>query len=366
MVLMTSIDLRADDRFRFEPSLVVSEVTDNNLNFSIEEPLSDRVQRVSPTLALRFNSPRWRITGAYGVDSERYMKYSTLDSNRARERAAVGIQYQAAPRLRLSMDGAYINTSTPADLNVDTGLGASRVRGQLLSVGSSVRFEVSPRTVATVSTSTSGTNVVNGIGMRSQGQAFILGHHVTPRDLFNVHYEHIDLGFRGVSSQRIKTQFLLGRWIHEFGIHDRVTLQAGPRVTNGSTSVDVAAILAHTWQYSSIALSFLRNQTTAIGYAGTVDTQTLQTRISFTPNRRLTAYTQPAVIRSTSRPFEATVYRLSAGARYAISSLFDATVAYNHDSQKGAFDPMRPDANLSRATLSFGFAARWNNPESTR
>ena len=130
--------------------------------------------------------------------------------------------------------------------------------------------------------------------------------------------------------------------------------------------VDVAAILAHTWQFSSIALSFLRNQTTAIGYAGTVDTQTLQTRISFTPNRRLTAYTQPAVIRSTSRPFEATVYRLSAGARYAISSLFDATVAYNHDSQKGAFDPMRPDANLSRATLSFGFAARWNNPESTR
>src|SRR5437867_4429417 len=212
---VVATEVRSDDRFRFEPSLEVSEVADDNLNYSVDEPLRDRVHRVSPTLALRFNSPRWRVIGGYRVDSEHYMKYSSLDSDRARERAAVGIQYQAAPRLRLSIDGTYIDTNTPADLNIDTGLGAPRVRGQSLNFSSSARFRVSPRMVATLSTSTLTTNVVNGTGKRSQVQAFILEQHVTPRDLFNIHYELIHLDFRGATSQRINTQFLLGRWIHE-------------------------------------------------------------------------------------------------------------------------------------------------------
>ncbi|HEY8134324.1 MAG TPA: hypothetical protein VII12_20770 [Thermoanaerobaculia bacterium] len=363
---MFSIELRADGRFRFEPSLEVSEVADDNLNYSVDEPLRDRVHRLSPTLALRFDSPRWRVIGGYRVDSEHYVKYSSLDSDRARERAAVGIQYQAAPRLRLSMDGTYIDTNTPADLNVDTGLGAPRLRGRSLNLSSSARFRVSPRMVATVSTSTLTTNVVNGTGKRSQVQAFILEQRVTPRDLFNIHYELIHLGFRGVTSQRINTQFLLGRWIHEFGNHDRVTLQAGPRVTDGSPSVDVAAILTHTRRFGSIALSFLRNQTTVIGYAGAVDTQMLQTKFSFTPNRQLTAYATPAVFRSTHHQLEGTVYRVSIGARYAMTSLVDADMAYTVDRQNGAIDPLRANAKISHATLSMGFATHWNNPERTR
>jgi len=363
---VVATEVRSDDRFRFEPSLEVSEVADNNLNYSVDEPLRDRVHRITPTLALRFESPRWRVRTGYSIDSERYANHSTLDSNLARARAVVGIDYQAGPRLTLSMQGSYVDTNTLADLNVLTGLAASRVRGRQLTLDPSAAFRIS-RLIARVRASSTTTNVVHGVGMRMQNQTLNLERRVTPRDLFSVDYEHSHLLFSGdANSQTIDGHRLLAGWTRDLRAHDRLILQAGPRMTNHSRSADLAASVTHRWRISSIGLSLVRNQATVAGYADAVEMRSLQARFTIAPNRRLTAYTQPAVIRSTSRPFEATVYRLSAGARYAISSLFDATVAYNHDSQKGAFDPMRPDANLSRATLSFGFAARWNNPESTR
>jgi len=364
---IVAVEGRADDRFRFEPSLEVSEVADDNLNYSVDEPLRDRVHRITPTLALRFESPRWRVRTGYSIDSERYATNSVLDSDLARARASVGIDYQAGPRLMLSMQGSYVDTNTLADLNVLTGLAASRVRGRQLTLDPSATYRISPRLIARVGASSVTTNVVHGVGMRMQNQTLDLERRVTPRDLFSVDYEHSQIFFSGdASSQTIDGHRLLAGWMHDLGAHDRLILQAGPRITNHLPSADLAASVTHQWRNSSIGLSLLRNQATVAGYAGAVEMRSLQARFTIAPNRRLSVYTQPAVIRSANRQFEATVYRLSVGARYAINSLFDATAAYNKDSQNGAFDPLRPDANLSRATLSFGFAARWNNPERTR
>ncbi len=259
--LMLPLESRADHRFLIDPSLQVNEVNDDNLNYSIDKPLRDRVNRITPALDLRFDSPRLRVFGTYSLDSERYANNSALNDDRARQRAGVDIKYDAAPRLMLSMQSTYIDTNTQADLNVDTGLAALRAHGRSLSVGSSARLRVSPRFTATVSSTTLTTNVVNGTGMRSQVRALILGERVTPRDLFNIHYENNNLSFSGATSQRIHTQFFLARWIHQIGMHDSVTVQAGPRLTDGSPSVDVAAILSHTWRLSSITLSYVRNQT---------------------------------------------------------------------------------------------------------
>src|SRR5439155_11867313 len=166
--LVVPMPSRADHRFVFEPSLQVREVDDDNLNLSILEPMRDRVHRITPTIALRFDSPRWRVNGGYSMDSERYASHSSLDNDRARERANVGVQYQVAPRVKFSIDGTYIGTSTAADLNVDTGLAASRSRGQSLSLGSTATFRISPQMQATVGTSAFETSVANGVGLRSR------------------------------------------------------------------------------------------------------------------------------------------------------------------------------------------------------
>ncbi len=365
-VLMSSAALQADQNLVIVPSLEVTEVSDNNLNSSAEEPLRDRVRRITPALGVRFDSPRWSARGSYGLDRERFAAHSRLDSDRARERAGVSIQYQAAPRLMLALDGGYLATNTLADLNVDTGLAASRLHGRRLSVSPSVRFRISPRVTAAASASSVTTNVVKGNGIRSQVQTLVLRRRVTPRDLFSVEYEHSHLVFRGETSQSINTHTLLAGWSRDLGVHDHFALHVGPRVNESSRSADVSASLTHNWRFSSMAISLLRNQTTVIGTAGAVDTESVQAKFSFEPNRRLTAYAAPAVLRSTHRQLEGTVYRLAVGARYAVTALLGADVAYSLDRQNGAIDPVRANARFSHATLSVGFTMRWNRPDGMR
>ena len=365
-MLIVSAPALAEHRLAIEPSLDVIEVHDDNLNFSADEPVRDRIRRITPTLAVRFDSPRWRVRGVYSIDSEHYMNQSTLNSDRARARGLVGIQYQAGPRLTLAMNSAYVDTNTLADLNVDTGLAASRVRGRRLSFDPSVTFRISPRLTATAATSSVTTNVINGVGMRTQSETLGLGRRVTWRDLFSVDYQHSHLVFIGANAQTTNSHSVLVGWTRDFGLHDRFIVQAGPRITNQSRSADLSASLTHTWKRTSIGLSLLRNQTTVVGYAGAADTESLQARFTVAPNRRLSAYTEPAIIRSTNHQLEATVYRVALGARCAITSLVNADVAYNRVIQNGAIDPLRPNAKLSRSTLSIGFTTHWNNPERTR
>jgi len=365
-VVMFSIDMRADQRLAIFPSLDLTEVSDNNLNFSPEKPLRDRVRRITPTLGLRFASPRWSVRGSYGLDSEHFSNHPSLDDDRARERAGISIQYQAAPRLTLSIDGGYLDTNTLADLNVDTGLAASRVRGRRLSVSPSARFRISPKVTAITSASSLTTNVVNGNSIRSQVQTLVVERRVSPRDVFDIDYEHSHLVFNGETSQTINTHTLLAGWSRQLGMHDSVALHVGPRVTDSSRSADVSASLTHTWRLSSMAISLLRNQTTVIGYVGAVDTESVQAKFSFALNRRLTAYASPAILRSTNRQLEGTVYRIAVGARYAVTTLLGADVAYSRDMQNGAIDPVRANAKFSRATLSVGLTTRLSNPDRMR
>lgn len=351
--------VRADQRFVFEPSLQLNAVHDDNLNFSIDDPLSDRVDRVTPGLSLRLESQRFRILTAYSLDSERYMKHSNLDSDLARQRAAIALEYEATERLTLAMSSAYVDTNTLADLNTVTGLAASRVHGRRLSFAPSATWRISPLLSATAAASSSTTNVVNGVGIRTQTETLGLERRATLRDRFSLDYEHSHLAFSGASAEGIETHAVLGGWTHDFGARDRMILQAGPRMTGHAPSLDVAASLTHSYRHSTVGLSYARTQATVVGYPGTVETESLQGHFSYSPARRLSAFIDPAVIRSTHNALEGKVLRGSIGLRYAITSLIDADVAYNRDVQNGAIDPLRPDAQLSHSILSIGLSSRW-------
>src|SRR5438128_12654635 len=93
VLLVSAAELRADHRATFFPSLEIEEVTDDNLNYSPVEPLRDRVRRVTPALAFRFDSPRWSARVSAGLDSEQYANQRALNDRRARERAGITFQY---------------------------------------------------------------------------------------------------------------------------------------------------------------------------------------------------------------------------------------------------------------------------------
>lgn len=358
IAIVSATEAHGGHRFVFEPTLQVNEAGDNNLNSSIDDPISDRVQRITPGLALRFDSPRWRMAGTYSMDHERYQKYSRFDSDRARQRAAIGLEYRVAPRLTLFMNSAYVDTNTVADLNVETGLAASRVQGRRLSLAPSARFRISSRVTATAAVSRAITNVVNGIGTRIENETLGIERRSTLRDRLSMDYGHSHIAFIAANRQMIDTHSILAGWTHDFRQHDRLVLQAGPRFTNGTPSLDLSAAVTHAYRFSSIGLSFVRTQMTVIGYAGAVDTESLQAHFTITPTRRLSAYIAPALIRSSQHPLNAIVARTAIGTRCAIAPLLDLELVYNHDQQNGTMDPLRPDAKVSHSTLSLGFVTR--------
>jgi len=154
----------------------------------------------------------------------------------------------------------------------------------------------------------------------------------------------------------VQTHVLLAGWTHSLSLHNQIVLQAGPRMTDGKASADVAASIAHTTKASEMAISFTRTQSTVVGYAGVVDTDSLQGHLTLAPWRRLSAYVGPAVILNTHNDLRARVLRGSAGIRWAITSLLDAEAIYNHEVQSGGIDPLRADARLSHSTFSIGLS----------
>lgn len=358
IVIISATKLRAGHTVVFEPSLQVKAVNDDNLNSSVEEPLADRIERITPALALRLDSPRWRVFGNYSFDREHYLRYSRLDSDKARERASIAVEYRVAPRLSLALNSAYIDTNTLTELNADSGLASSRARARRLSFAPSAAFRISSRVTATAAASSVDTNIVDGQRTRIQNQMLAIERRITLRDRFRIDYEHSLIVYTGTDSQTIDTYTMLAGWTRDFGPRNQWTVAAGPRITNRTRSLDVAASATHGSRFSSVALSYVRTQTTVIGHAGPVDAQRLEGRFTVAPNRRLSGYIAPALVRSAQGRLEATVARAAVGARYAINSIVDLEIAYNRDQQAGTLDSQRPDAKLSHSILSVGFVTR--------
>jgi hypothetical protein len=358
-------ELSAQYRITAEPSIEIAQVHDDNLFFS-PEPARDLILRVRPALDLRFESPRWSAGGTYGFDSERFADHSRLTNARARQRGSLSVRYRFDPRLTVALDGSYMDTDTPGELNLLTGLAASRIRLQQFNFGPSVRYRVSPRMSAHASFSSTTQKLAGGAGMSSKFQTLGIEQKITPRDSFAADFEQGKYLFDLAGGRsRTNTYVLRGGWTHVLNPTTRVTLQAGPRVTEHSLTPELSASLTHDWQFSSVAISALQTQTTAIGsVVGTVEARSVQARFTYAPTRSLTAYAAPAVARTVFHDLQATVYRIGLGAHYAITPLAGFDVMYTLDSQHGVFDALHSNAAISRSVLSAGFTARWSAPDS--
>jgi hypothetical protein len=351
--------LRAEHRFTFVPSVQVSAVQDDNLNYSIEDPLSDRIERVAPQLMFGIDSARILARGTVGLDAERYATHSQLDNSHARARAGVMLQYRATPRLTMSVDGAYLDTNTAAELNTGTGLAAPRVRAQRTSFGAAASMRFSDRVTAEASGSMMTTNVSDGIAMRSNEQAFSIVRRISSRNSVRLQLSRDHLIFEGETTDVIDSPRALAGFSHDFSDAASWSVLAGPRIIDGHADLDFTATIARGGRTTAAALSLSRTIGTIVGYSGVVETRTIESKFSFAPARRFHATASPTVIFNTKDNQSSTVYRLAAGAQFSVvrGAAFDLN--YQLDRQHGVIDPLHTDHRLSHATLSLGLTLGW-------
>jgi hypothetical protein len=364
LAMLWQSEAQAQYRIIAEPSIEVTQVQDDNLFFSAEQPARDVILRVRPALQLQFESPRLSAGGMYGFDSERFANHSSMTSSRARQRGSAGLQFRFDPRLTFSLTGDYTDTDTPGDLNLLTGLGVVRVRVQQLTFSPLAHYRISPRLSAHASFSGTDQKSAGGPTMNSKFATVGIEQRVTPRDSFSADYEQGKYLFDQAAVRNAATTSVLrGGWTHELSPTTAMTLQAGPRLTGHSVAPELAASFTHDWQFSSVAVSALRTVTTAIGSVGTVESRSLQARFTYTPTRPLAIYAVPAVARNSQGNSQATVSWISLGARYAMTRSAGFDVAYSFNSQHGSLNTLQTNGAISRSVLSVGVTARWTAPD---
>ena len=337
-------------RIVFEPSLRVLQVQDDNVMFDAEQPVRDRIRRITPGLDLRVNSSRWSARGTFSFDSEQYANQTHLDHQRARQQSSLAVRYIAGPRLELALEATDLRTNSLAELTIDTGLIGTRVEGRKRAIGSSVAYELAPTLSVFHRASFADSRTGRDERLRQSAQSLGVERKAGGRDTFTIEYSGSRADFLARDSQSIEERAILAGWTHKISRRTEFTIRAGSRFS---------ASLSHQRRHVSLAVSAQQTRTPVIGYEGLVKMRSVQTRFVYDANRTLAVHVEPAIIRSELGIFDATVYRLSAGAQIGLSPKLALDIGYMLAEQEGGLNEHTESSNFARSTLSLGFSTRW-------
>jgi len=120
----------AQQMFRLNPSVSVTEVYDSNLFFTPSDRQGDSIWRVSPAIEPEYRSMPWTMVGRLTLDAERFAAHPELNTIQAREHAALDLRYRPAPRWTFGTVTEFSKTQTPGELNVLTAVTLARANAR--------------------------------------------------------------------------------------------------------------------------------------------------------------------------------------------------------------------------------------------
>ena len=337
------------------PSIDITTLHDDNVFVTARAPVSDQVVRMTPALSAERHFPRGGYSGSYSIDAERYARHHELTNPAARVQAFSRLHYTAGQRLRLGLDHGYVDTTAPAELNLGTALATARIRTTRMSGGSSASYRISKRTTAAASYQVTSDHLEDGRAMRTQVSRAGVDRALSRRERIELGYEHsrFDSHLQSTAAHAIR----LG-WTHGIGGRTQLQLRGGPRVTAGSVSADLFALVSHARENSSISVSLEQAQTTVIGVEVPVNAQSIQVRAIWSPFRSLSCIAAPAVFRSAIEGRDIDVLRVGFKARYLMTPTMAAEASYGDEKQRGTIGSAGVQT-LRHRTLSIGLTQQW-------
>ena len=340
----------------FSPSFAVGRAYDDNEFESAIQPQADYLWRFSPALQAGYRSGTLSLDGFYTFDVERYSVHRQLDSNQARKNAAVDLKYSASPRLDLSMDGVYVRTNTPNELSVAAGLQLGRAAASVYSLQPAATYRFTPLTSGTASYSFTHETLEPGIDSDIRSATLTLSHALDERNSANLNLESSDYAFSQGPESR--SHALTGGWVHDFSPQTSLSLQAGPRVTEGTHSADVLASLRQTNEHGEWSLAYSRTVGTVIGIPGTVDMRIVTATLVYWPSKPLRLELLPAFISDRGAGSKVRVYELQLRASYSLSQAVSLVGWYQADVQHGVLNsPV--DEGIARHVAFVGLVMSW-------
>jgi hypothetical protein len=341
--------VRGQPGFYLTPSLSISEVYDDNILFTPSRRERDFITRLTPDIQIGYQSIPLTLLGRYTFDAEEFAEHSNLSTAQARQQASLETRYLLTPRLTLGLDGTYLETQSAAELNVQTGVGTTRVRAERILLHPFLDYQLDRLTrglleYTFVRDDLPANNLVTDTHVVNLG----LDRRVTELDTASLAYTVQRFDFHGAGTPEtgppqagtVTSHTATIGWKRQLTSRTDVTLRAGPRFSDGSVDAEALASIHHAWPRGDLSLTYARTQSTVIGQVGTVNTHSVTGALVYRFLPTLQLRIAPGYFMNTRGAAESDVYRVDLDVSYQLTRLLSLTASYQFARQEGTDFPI--------------------------
>lgn len=351
LTVVAPVAALAQAGFYLTPSLRLSEEFDDNVFVTSSGQRADLITRFTPGVEVGYHSEPFTLLARSSFDAEIYADNSQLDDAAARKYAALEFKYLPYRLLTLSLDAAYIDTTTPTGLTGAAGVQLARSHATELVAVPIAAYQLTARDLLKLRYSFSRDTLEGGPTFYVHRIEPSVAHQFTAIDTGLLSYRASVFqteGLRTVSSHAPT----IG-WSRQLTPVTSITLQAGPRfIDDGSVEPEAHGRLEHAFKVARVALDYLRTDGIRLGSSGPIEVETISASVEMEPLKLLTVKVGPSYTRSFGGVLERAptirVYGIGMSAAYPINKWLTARAAYSfaYQQQDG------PDIHHNLVTLS--------------
>jgi hypothetical protein len=340
---------------RLNPVFSATAVYDSNLFLASAETSDDFITRASPGVEGEYHSPRFSLLGRYVFDLERFDAHPELTTVDAGQHAAIALRTNRSRRLTFAVDAAMERTRTPGELSAVTGLTLARARAEHVEVHPAIVRQVNPVTEATVDYTWTDDRLDGGITTSVHRASLAIDRHVSRRDIVDVRY-----GVRMFLFERenwLTSHAVSLGWSRHIAREALLELRGGPVLTEGRQAPEMLASLRYTPGPSELSVTYARTQTTLVGVASILDTQSITASAARMLSKRVRIRIAPGLFRTTNETLRADAARLTVEAERPVTGQLALRTTYEAAFQRGSSIAAPFVNSISRHLVQFSVIA---------
>jgi len=275
------------------------------------DPQPDLVFQLGPAFEVGRVSPALKLVARYGLAAERYVDQVTLNKALARQDAAIEL-HRTSRRTTLDAKTSYVDTRTPRELNLESGIAVGRARAKRFSTDSTMTYDWSRSVRLDLSYLFTGDALERGAVSRAHNAGFGVARHSGARGTQRIDYHVQQFSFTGQRSEL--WHVVTAGWSRALTRLTTLEVALGPRFSDGTVRPEINASLRNRLQRGEISASFSKTQVTAIGEDGSFEMQRFALGFVHHIRRAVTLNARPAFMVGSRDHGRVSVYALDVDA----------------------------------------------------
>jgi len=320
----------------FVPMLTVAQSVDDNLFFT-QFPEADFVTRVGVGLETGYRSLPFVIDVQGSRAGDFFERHPDFNTDNARTLGQASLTYLPSRTLTFSLFACYVDTKTPSELNVLSGLALGRSLATRASATPAIEYRLGSLTTVTGAFPVAH-DTLDGRIADTQTGSLGFDRRVSRRDTVSLRYERRWFDFTGGDkSEKSTADVFMAGWMGEVGPRTFMLVRGGPRFGKGEVKAEVLATMKRRMKQGLLSVTYSKSQATTLGRTGALDIQSLSATLTLRVKRNLEIASGPGVYRNSLRGQQLIATRLNLETLWHFASWFHLGASYSFDLQQPDF-----------------------------